>query len=109
MLTLEPVGRSALEGPVTLRARLTADGDPVAGAAIVFFVEVTAPTPRSGRSIGDADTSADGVAAVSVRAGLKALVLADEAVKGYSAEFRVTSSADDGDYCRTRSEARLAG
>lgn len=108
-LTVEPV-TSAASGPVTLEARLTAGGDPLPGAGIAFFVEVSAPADRAGRSIGGADTDSDGVATVSFDAGLGSLVLPDETVTGYSAEFRVTGSVDrEGDFCRSRGEAQISG
>jgi hypothetical protein len=37
-LTVTPIDRPGLDGPVTLEVRLTSGGDPVRGAPISFFV-----------------------------------------------------------------------
>ena len=91
-LAVAPIGRSGLEGPVTLEARLTSGGDPVRGAAIAFFVLWEDPdVPNRGRSIGSANTDAEGFARVSFQRGLAALQ-PTYPVNGYSAEFRATGS-----------------
>ena len=103
-LAVTPIERSGLEGPVTLEARLTSGGDPVRGAAISFFVLWEDPeVPNRGRSIGGADTDADGFARISFQRGLAALQ-PTYPVNGYSAEFRAPGSVPgrENEFCRAQ-------
>ena len=103
-LSVTPIDRSGLDGPVTLEVRLTSGGDPVRGAPISFFVLWEDPEiPDRGRLIGHADTDADGFARISFQRGLAALQ-PTYAVNGYSAEFRATGAVPgrENDFCRAR-------
>lgn len=109
-LTVGAVPAAVRTGRVTLEARLTADGEPLQGAGVSFFVTGTGPNDWTGQSVGGADSDADGTARVTLDAGLEAQVPAGYQVDGYRAEFRGTSSVDDeGDYCRSNGEARISG
>jgi hypothetical protein len=106
-LKVTPVGRAALDGPVTLEARLTTGGDPVRAAPISFFLLSTGPmTTAKGRLIGGADTDDDGFARISFRGGLAALEPPNYVIHGYSAEFRVRGSVPgrENELCRSRGE-----
>ena len=106
-LALTPIGRSGLDSPVTLEARLTSGGDPVRGAAISFFLLRDGPmTTAKGELIGAVDTDANGFARLSFPRGLAALKPPYYVINGFSAEFRFTGSVPgrEGDLCRTKGE-----
>lgn len=110
-LEVTPIDRSALTGPVTLEARLTAGGDPVRRAPILFFIlwAERRQGQAAGRVVGDATTDADGLARISFRGGLAALEPADVII-GYSAEFRFTGSVPgrENELCRSQGEFEFA-
>ena len=106
-LTLTPIDRSALDGPVTLEARLTVDGDGVQGAAVVFFVLRTGlNTNTKGRAIGNATTDTKGLARISFRAGLASVEPPPYVIHGYSAQFRSTHAVPgrENELCTARGE-----
>lgn len=110
-LVVTPIDRSALEGPVTLEARLTSGGDPVRGAALTMFVLRDGPnTTSKGRAIGHGDTDADGYLRLSFKRGLAAIEPPPYVIHGYSAEFRFTGSVPGrkGELCRAQGEFEFA-
>ena len=110
-LVVTPIDRSALEGPVTLEARLTSGGDPVRGAALTMFVLRDGPNTTSrGRAIGHGDTDADGYLRLPFKRGLAAIEPPPYVIHGYSAEFRFTGSVPGrkGELCRAQGEFEFA-
>ncbi|MEO3743858.1 hypothetical protein [Plantactinospora sp. B5E13] len=93
---------------LTLAATMTADGRPVRGAELAFFVAVGRPGEQStGLRVGEATTGDDGVARYVRRDGVDGLGFADERADGYSVEFNPIRKLDGVQYCRSRSDARL--
>jgi hypothetical protein len=110
-LVVTPIDRSALDGPVTLEARLTSGGDPVRGAAVTMFVLRDGPnTTSKGRAIGHGDTDADGYLRLFFKRGLAAIEPPPYVIHGYSAEFRFTGSVPgrEGELCRAQGEFEFA-
>ena len=110
-LVVTPIDRSALDGPVTLEARLTSGGDPVVGAALTMFVLRDGPNTTSrGRAIGHGDTDADGYLRLPFKRGLAAIEPPPYVIHGYSAEFRFTGSVPGrkGELCRAQGEFEFA-
>jgi hypothetical protein len=106
-LQVEPLQGSDRSAPVTLTARLTADGKPVAGARIHFHALTGAPGEKLGEHIGDGGTDADGVARLVRRDGLDGLLLPGKRVVGYSAQFATIGKVGGRDYCWTDASAPI--
>ena len=107
-LTLKPIDRTALNGPVTLEARLTSGGQGIVGAPIAFFVQFSQEDAKSGLSVGGADTDAEGYARRTIKEGL-AQFAPLRPVDGYTAEFRIRGSVPgrENQLCRSRGDYRF--
>ncbi len=95
--------------PLTITARLTYEGEPIADAEI-SIATLTTGTPnlpegaRGGRHIGDAITDADGVARFVREEGIDGLLLPEEELTGFQATFTPLEKIDDVQYCRARTD-----
>lgn len=108
-LELVDVSAATETTPLTLEGRLTADGGPLAGATVSFFVVRRGPDGDVlGVSVGSAGTGADGWAALTVPGGSRDLpAFSDQQVESYTARFSQLSKIDGVQYCRTSAEAEL--
>ncbi len=108
----EPVTVADPLAPLELTATLTADGEAVAGAEIAFAT-ITEGTPNvpegetGGRHVGEAETGADGVARFERPEGIDGLLLPEERLVGYRADFTPLEELDGVQYCRARTDATV--
>jgi hypothetical protein len=94
--------------PLTLTATMTADGRPVRGAELAFFIAVGRTGERTvGQLVGEATSSDDGVARYVREDGVDGLAFSDERVDRYSVEYQPINKIGDVQYCRARADARL--
>ncbi|MFE7216347.1 hypothetical protein ACFU93_42165 [Streptomyces sp. NPDC057611] len=106
-LAAGPAKASGPSEPLTLKARLTADGKPVAGARVLFGVSLKGPGSYEGSSDHWATTSADGVAQVRLPGGVAALGLSGSRVTGYEVWFQPANPVTGVDYCWSSAKAPL--
>jgi predicted amidohydrolase len=100
-IAVADVATAGQEDPVELTATITADGAPVAGADVGFFVHHESEDgDEGGRVTANAETDADGVATVSYAGSDDLPAFSDQTVSGYSAAL----VSSEGKYCRSRSD-----
>lgn len=89
------------EDPVELTATILADGAPVPGADVAFFVHHTSEDgDEEGGVAANAETDAEGVATMLFAGSADLPAFSDQTVTGYSAAL----VSSDGRYCRSGSE-----
>ncbi|MEU4767609.1 hypothetical protein AB0H12_30585 [Actinosynnema sp. NPDC023794] len=108
VLSVEDVRVTDPVTPLTLTATMTADGKPVKGAELAFFIGVGPVGEKAvGRRVGEATTGDGGVAAFVREDGVDGLAFSDERVDGYTVEFNPINKIDGVQYCRSRGDAAL--
>ncbi|SCF16844.1 hypothetical protein GA0074695_3942 [Micromonospora viridifaciens] len=94
--------------PLTLTATVTANGRPLPGADLAYFIAVGRPGERTvGHVVGQATTDDDGVARYVRKHGVDGLAFSDERIDRYSVEYSPLNKIDNVQYCRARADARL--
>ena len=110
-LKLQPVHLVSQSAAVTLPARLTGDGRPLARFRLSFFLVFTGPTKLVGRSgklpnlSGYATTDATGAAAFRLAGGPAQVALPGETAIGYQVRFTIAEPVDHKSYCPSFAEA----
>ncbi|WP_125774979.1 Ig-like domain-containing protein [Antribacter gilvus] len=101
-IEVRAVATVSAEDPVPLTATIQADGAPVPGADVAFYVyhESTAGEDEGGAVTANAETDAEGVATVTYTGSADLPAFSDQVVTGYSAAL----VSSEGTYCRSRSE-----
>lgn len=106
-ITVEPVATEDMDEAVVFTARLTADGEPLEGAELEFYVFNTGPDGelQNGAVQGTAVTDADGFAELMVEGGSRNLpAFEDEVVTSYKAKYRSKDLIDGERYCQETSD-----
>lgn len=100
-IAVADVATASPDDPVELTATILADGAPVPGADVAFYVYHRGEDgDEGGRVTANAETDAEGVATM-VYAGSDDLpAFSDQTVSGYSAAL----VSSEGKYCRSRSD-----
>jgi hypothetical protein len=94
--------------PLALTGTLTAGDTPVRGAELAFFVRLEKPDGKpTGVRMGEAMTTADGVATFERQDGVDGLGFTDERATGYTVEFNPLADIEGVQYCRSRTAAAL--
>ncbi|MEU2613122.1 hypothetical protein ABZ570_16300 [Micromonospora sp. NPDC007271] len=94
--------------PLTLTATVTANGRPLAGAELAYFIAVGRQGEQTvGRVVGQARTGDDGVARYVRQHGVDGLTFSDERIDRYSVEYSPINKIGNVQYCRARADARL--
>ncbi|NRQ40864.1 hypothetical protein HII36_55030 [Nonomuraea sp. NN258] len=104
-LELTPPASWPQEGTVTLRARLTRQGRPLAGAPVelaIGYVSVNGAHGSAGRTV---TTDADGVAFLTARPDV--LLYADDRPRAVEASFTTWNRLDGVDYCWSKASVPL--
>ncbi|MEV0153524.1 hypothetical protein AB0H57_07255 [Micromonospora sp. NPDC050686] len=107
VIQVSPVEVNDVSAPLTVSARLTRDGRPVAGVTVNLAVMVVGPNNAHSEAMFDATTDADGRASVTRRGGVARLSPIDHRVTGYSAYFQPTNKIDGKRYCWSSVSARI--
>jgi len=110
-LTASPATVTGKFTHLTLRAKLSANSGPVAGAPLSFYVNVSSPTekPRAGFLVGQATTGADGTGAFVSPQGTDGLVLGDERLASFEVQFAPSTKIGGVQYCQSKSDAAVSG
>lgn len=97
-------------GSLVFEAELTAGGDPVEGAPIIFYSRtVSEEFGEGGHSIGDVETDADGVATLAREQGLTDMAAINNEVVGYQASFRKIGEVGGTVYCSSQTNGTIEG
>ncbi len=113
-LKLQPVHLVNQTAPLTLPARLTGDGKPLARFRLSFFLVFTGPTKLVGKSgklpnlSGHATTNADGAATFRLGGGPAQVALPGETAVGYQVRFTIAEPVDHKEYCTSFAEATFS-
>ncbi|HVK23220.1 MAG TPA: hypothetical protein VM677_17830 [Actinokineospora sp.] len=94
------------QGPVTFEAKLTADGDPVEGARLDFYIMATGPRGEEGHLAGQATTGGDGVAKVVV--DRSTLDRPGATLSGVEVTFDSLAEINGEHYCESKARASLS-
>ena len=101
-LSAVPVRVDDPTAPLSLRARLTRDGEPFPGQHVAFFSSSTDSQGRpAGSSLGKGETDSDGVATITVRGGTEGITLPSEDLTGYRAKFAPVVEIEGTQYCKS--------
>jgi hypothetical protein len=106
-LKLRPVSAAGPHSPVTLRARLTANGKPVAGAKVLIRVTLKTSVQSSTGADQTVRTGTDGVAEWHIKGGLGSVGLSGDRVTGYEAHFEPYNKVKGVHYCWAHGSAPL--
>ena len=112
-IELRPVHLTSQTAPLTLPARLTGDGKPLARVRLSFFLVFTGPTKLVGKSgklpnlSGHATTDAAGDARFRLPGGPAGVALPGERAVGYQVRFTIAKPIDHRSYCPSFAEATL--
>lgn len=88
-ITLTPITRADLAGPITLEARMISRDKPVVHAPLTFYLLSEGSDSRwKGQPIGSAETDANGVASLTFGGPLSSLELVGYEIRGYGADFQ---------------------
>ncbi|MFE9651444.1 hypothetical protein [Micromonospora sp. NPDC006431] len=98
-LQVSPVEVDDLSAPLTVSARLTRDGRPVAGVTVNLAVMVVGPNNAHSEAMFYATTDADGRASVTRRGGVARLSPINHQVTTYSAYFQPMNKIDGEHLC----------
>ncbi|MCW3843509.1 DUF4198 domain-containing protein [Micromonospora yasonensis] len=98
-LQVSPVEVDDVTAPLTVSARLTRDGKPVAGATVKLAVMVVGPNNAHSEALFHATTDADGRASVTRPGGVARLSPINHQVTRYSAYFQPMNKIDGVHYC----------
>ncbi|THV34700.1 hypothetical protein [Glycomyces buryatensis] len=93
--------------PVVLTGRLTADGEPVEGSELEFFLFRTDENGelQNGTTLGEVETDSDGRAERVFEGGSRDLpAFSTETVASYRVEYSSDSNVDGVEYCASSSE-----
>ncbi|MFN2560526.1 MAG: hypothetical protein ABR571_04420 [Jatrophihabitans sp.] len=111
VLKLQPVHLESRTAPLTLHARLTGEGKPLARFRLSFFLVFTGPTKLVGKSgklpdlSGHATTDATGAATFRLPGGVAQIALPGETAVGYQVRFTIAKPVDHKEYCTAFAEA----
>lgn len=103
---VEDVSAETGEEPLALTALLTADGQPVAGAEVAFYIFRSRDgVLQAGTYSGSGTTDADGVAELRFEGGSQDILSASaEKVESYSAEYVAEGEVGGVRYCGSTSD-----
>ncbi|RKR86862.1 hypothetical protein BDK92_1130 [Micromonospora pisi] len=99
VLQVSPVEVDDLTAPLTVSARLTRDGEPIAGVTVKLAVTVVGPNNAHSEALFSATTDADGLASVTRPGGVARLSPTNHQVTGYAAYFQPLDKIDEVRYC----------
>ncbi|MGH9184494.1 MAG: hypothetical protein ACRD0U_01545 [Acidimicrobiales bacterium] len=101
-LEAEPVTVNDPFEPLALTARMTANGKPLAGAELNFFIEPETPSGEKGvgGGTGRATTDAEGVARFVREGGIDGLVFGEDRLTEYVVQFSSPSRIGGTQYCQ---------
>ena len=112
-LELRSLPLASQNAPITLYARLTSDGDPLAAFRLSFFLTFTGPTKLVGKSgktgdlVGYATTGDDGVANFRLPSGPAAEGLPGETAIGYMVSLTTANPINGKQYCDVHTDAQF--
>ncbi len=110
-IDVAPVHLAAQTSPVTLRARLTGDGKPLAKFRLAFSITFSGPTKLVGKAgqvddqVGYATTNADGVATYRLPGGPAGEALPQETGVGYTVGLTLGNPINGRYYCGSHASA----
>ncbi|WP_143194141.1 DUF4198 domain-containing protein [Micromonospora sp. CB01531] len=99
VLQVSPVEVDDVTAPLTVSARLTRDGRPVAGVTVKLAVAVVGPNNAHSEALFHATTDADGRASVTRPGGVARLSPTNHQVTEYSAYFQPMNKIDGEHLC----------
>ncbi|SCE71393.1 hypothetical protein GA0074695_0514 [Micromonospora viridifaciens] len=99
VLEVSPVEVDDVTAPLTVDARLTRDGRPVAGVTVTLAVMVVGPNNAHSEAMFYATTDADGRASVTRPGGVARLSPTNHQVTAYSAYFQPMNKIDGAHLC----------
>ena len=99
VLQVSAVEVDDVTAPLTVSARLTRDGEPLAGVTVKLAVTVVGPNNAHSEALFSPTTDADGRASVTRPGGVARLSPTNHQVTGYAAYFQPLNKIDGVGYC----------
>lgn len=109
VLVASPVTVNDPHAPVTFTATMTADGRPVAGAELIYFIEPETPSGEQGvgGGTGKAKTDTNGIARFVRDAGIDGLAFGNDRLTEYIVQYSSPARIGGIHYCQADTTASI--